>query len=98
MLRPNIFQVAPKSNFTVNVYFDDGKIKSSDAKPLIEKGGMFARLGDSDFFRERCVVMNHTLAWDVKGDFDPTECIDICPDLIYENCADVAEIGGTVFS
>jgi hypothetical protein len=68
----------------VNVYFDDGRIKLFDAKPLIKKGGIFAPLADIDFFKERCSVLNHTLAWDIKGDLDATECIDICPDVIYD--------------
>ena len=84
MLRPSIFQVTPMDDFTVIVYFDDGKTKSFDAKQLIEKGGIFSPLGDLAFFKERCVILNHTLAWDIKGDFDPTECIDVCPDMLYE--------------
>jgi len=88
MLRPNIYQVEPKGDFTVDVFFDDGRVKSYDAKPLIKKGGLFAVLGDIRFFKERCVVLNHTLAWDVNGDLDPTECIDVCPDVIYNDSAD----------
>jgi hypothetical protein len=91
MLRPHIFQVAPQNDFTVKVYFDDGKIKSYDAKPLLGKGGIFAPLRDAEFFKSRCVVLNHTLAWDVAGNFDPTACIDVCPDVIYENAVDVSE-------
>jgi len=91
MLRPNIFQVEPNDNFTVNVYFDDGKIKLYDAKQLINRGGIFSRLGDIHFFKERCAVLNNTLAWDVKGDLDPTECIDICLDVIYDDCVDTIE-------
>ena len=85
MLRPNIFQVTPLDDFTVIVYFDDGKAKLFDAKKLIEKGGIFSPLGELTFFKERCVILNHTLAWDLTGDFDPTECIDVCPDTLYES-------------
>ena len=45
--------------------------------------GGFAMLKDKDFYLKRCTVMNHTLAWDVSGDFDPTKCIDIDPDTLY---------------
>jgi hypothetical protein len=86
---PKIYMVKPYTNFTVDVFFDDGRIKLYDAKPLIEKGGIFAPLGDTAFFMERCVVLNNTLAWDTTGSFDPTECLDVCPDLIYENALDV---------
>ena len=84
MLRPRIFQVEPNPDFTVNVFFDDGTVKIYDANPLIEKGGIYTLLGDLNFFINRCVIMNNTLAWDVPGNWDSTECIDICPDLIYE--------------
>lgn len=88
MQRPEVFQVEPLDGFIVNVYFDDGRVKAYDAKPLIGRGGIFAALGDAEFFRERCVALNHTLAWDMTVDLDSTACIDVCPDLIYETCED----------
>jgi hypothetical protein len=33
---------------------------------------------------EKCTVMNHTLAWDLSGNYDPYLCIDIAPETIYE--------------
>jgi len=83
MESPNVFMVEPHDDFTVTVYFDDGKIKPYDAKPLIKRGGMFNILSNINFFKDRCVVMNKTLAWDTTGNFDPCECIDVCPDVIY---------------
>ena len=80
---PSVFMVEPHSDYTVSVYFEDGKTKLYDAKPLINKGGIFAKLNDIDSFMNKCVVLNHTLAWDFNGNFDPCECIDICPDTIY---------------
>jgi len=80
---PNIFMVEPHDNYTVDVHFDDGKIKIYDAKPLIKIGGMYTQLEDVDFFKNRCVILNHTLAWDITGNLDPCNCIDVCPDVIY---------------
>ena len=88
MLRPRIFQVEPNHDFTVNVFFDDGTIKKYDANLLIKKGGIYSVLSDIDFFINKCVIMNNTLAWDVSGNWDTTNCIDICPDLIYEQTTD----------
>ena len=84
MLRPRIFQVIPNNDFTVNVYFDDGTVKQYDAMRLIKKGGIYAPLADLDFFIHRCVVMNNTLAWDVSGNWDAKMCIDVCPDMLYQ--------------
>ena len=83
MPRPKIFQVIPNDDFTVDVYFDDGNIKKYNAAPLIQKGGIFAVLGDIAFFKARCVILNQTLAWDVDDTMNAATCIDVCPDLLY---------------
>jgi len=91
MLRPKIFQVVPTREYEVYVYFDDGKIKLYDAKPLLARGGIFNVLKDINFFMERCTIMNGTLAWDLSGNRDRGNCIDICPDTIYDLGVDVKE-------
>jgi hypothetical protein len=88
-MRPKIYMVVPSVSFTVQVFFDDRKVKLYDAKPLLEKGGVFDILKNKEFFETRCTVMNGTLAWDVSGDRDESRCIDICPDTIYEFGLDV---------
>jgi len=84
-----IIQVRPNSDFTVYVYFGDGKIKLYDVKPLIGKG-VFAQISDVEHFLNKCTVMNGTLAWDISGKFDQQTCIDIDPETIYLNGADVS--------
>lgn len=91
MLRPKIFQVVPTREYKVYVYFDDGKIKLYDVKPLVDKGGIFSVLKDAEFFMERCTIMNGTLAWDLSGKRDTGDCIDICPDTVYDRGIDVKE-------
>lgn len=34
---------------------------------------------------EKCTVMNETLAWDIGGNRDESNCIDIYPFEIYNN-------------
>lgn len=80
---PEIVQVLPCEDHTVFVYFSDGKIVQYDVKPLLDKG-VFRALQDMDFFMRRCKIMNDTLAWDVSGKDDPTDCIDIDPETLYE--------------
>lgn len=79
---PEIVQVVPHSDYTVSVYFVDGKIVTYDVKPKLEKG-VFKALKDMDFFMNRCKIMNDTLAWDLSGRNDPTDCIDIDPETLY---------------
>lgn len=75
-------QVIPLSNYTVLVYFDDGKIVSYDAAPILKKEA-FLPLQDISLFMSSCTIMNGTLAWDLSGKHDPADCLDIDPDTIY---------------
>jgi len=80
---PEVVQAVPGKDYTIYVYFSNGQIRHFDMNPLIEKGGVFARLRDTQFFRDRLTVMNATAAWDITGDHDPTRCIDIDPETLY---------------
>ncbi len=79
---PKIVQVVPTEEYTVYVYFEDGKIVCYDAKPLLEKDA-FVILRKIENFIETCTILNDTLAWDILGDRDSTKCIDIDPDTLY---------------
>ena len=79
---PEIVQVVPHDDYTVSVYFVDGKIVLYDVKPKLERG-VFVALKDPEVFMNRCKIMNDTLAWDLSGDNDPSNCIDVDPDSLY---------------
>ena len=79
---PEVVQVVPFEDYTVSVYFSDGKIVLYDVKPKLESG-VFQVLKNLDTFMGRCVIMNDTLAWDVNDDGNPSDCIDIAPDTLY---------------
>lgn len=80
-----VVQVYPTRGFKVYVYFADGKIKLYDVGPLIDKGGVFDQISQVDDFIEKCTVLNGTLAWDLSGRFDPSACLDIDPETIYQD-------------
>ena len=80
---PEIVQVVPHENYTVTVYFCDGKSVLYDVKPKLGRG-VFRQLADLSFFMERCMILNDTLAWDLSGTRDETDCIDIDPDMLYQ--------------
>lgn len=86
-----VIQVKPTDDFQVYVYFEDGKIKLFDMKPVIAKGGVFDKISSIDDFKSKCTVMNNTLAWDINGDFDSYNCLDISPETIYKQAADVKD-------
>lgn len=79
---PKIVQVVPTTEYTVYVYFEDGKIVCYDVTPLLKKE-VFAILREPEFFMDACTIMNDTLAWDVSGNRDVSKCIDIDPDTLY---------------
>lgn len=83
-----VIQAKPNSDFTVYVYFVDGKIKLFDMKPFLNNG-VFLKISDVENFQEKCTVLSGTLAWDLSGQFDPTNCIDIDPETIYSMGQDV---------
>lgn len=80
---PKVVQVIPMKDYSVFVYFEDGKIVCYDMKDMVEKE-VFAPLKDLEIFINTCTVMNDTLAWDVDGKRDVSSCLDIDPDTLYE--------------
>ncbi len=77
-----IVQVAPQKDYTVWVYFADGKVTVYDLKPYLDKG-VFRKLKDISIFIKKCKIINDTLAWDV-GDNGEEDCIDIDPVTLYQ--------------
>lgn len=88
---PKVVQAKPNPDFTVYVYFADGNIKLYDMKPLLAQGGVFQKISAEDDFISKCTVMNGTLAWDLSGKFDPSNCLDVDPVTIYSNGISVSD-------
>ena len=80
---PKVVQVIPMKNYSVFVYFEDGKIVCYDMSHMIDKEA-FCVLKDIDTFMDTCTVLNDTLAWDIQKNRDNTSCLDIDPDTLYE--------------
>ena len=80
---PEIVQVVPHSDYSVSVYFHDGKIVRYSLADKLERG-MFPELKNTQVFMETCTILNDTLAWDVAGNRDASRCIDIDPDVLYQ--------------
>lgn len=78
-----VVQVIPTKDYTVYVYFEDGKIVCYDMSSMLD-GPVFQPLKDIDVFMNTCTVLNDTLAFDIAGNWDETACVDIDPDTLYE--------------
>lgn len=79
---PKVVQVIPMKDYSVYVYFEDGKIVCYDMSHMIEKD-VFRPLKNMDIFMNTCTVLNDTLAWDISMNRDNTTCLDIDPDTLY---------------
>lgn len=88
---PEVVQAVAGEDYTVYAYMKDGSVRLFDAKPLIEKGGVFEQLRDKAVFAEALTVLNETVAWDISGKHDPADCIDIDPFGVAE-CPEVEDI------
>ncbi|MDD3340266.1 MAG: DUF2442 domain-containing protein [Lachnospiraceae bacterium] len=80
---PKVINVIPQDDYTVKVFFEDGKVVLYDMKPNLS-GKVFRDLRDIGVFKEKCTVLNDTLAWDMSGDGDLRECVDIDVFTLYE--------------
>lgn len=80
---PKVVQVVPMKNYSVYVYFEDGKIVCYDMTKMLNKE-VFSILKDIEIFMDTCTILNDTLAWDINGNRDNTACLDIDPDTLYE--------------
>lgn len=85
-----IVQVYPTKDYTVYLYFIDGRIKLFNAKELISKG-VFQKLQDIDLFMNSCTVLNDTLAWDINGNMNPYDCLDLDPEELFNSCQEIPD-------
>lgn len=81
---PSVIPAVAMPGGIVKAYFDDGKVCLYDVKPLMNWGGLFQKLKDDTFF-SHVTVMNHTIAWPLSDEFDPSNCLDIDPCEVYES-------------
>ena len=84
---PKVLRVRSAGDYKIYAYFNDGSIHLYDMAPSIEKGGVFERIHDKAVFDSTLTVMNGTIAWDLTGDHDPKQCIDIDPLVVYASPA-----------
>jgi len=86
-----VVQVLPTDDYKVYIYFSDGEIKLFNAKELVSKG-VFKKPQDISLFKDACTVMNdNTLAWDISGNYDPSDCLNLDPEELYNSCPEVKE-------
>lgn len=82
---PEVYQAVAGKNFIVYAYMNDGNIRMYDVKPMLKHGGVFEQLTDEEIFRNKLTVLNGSIAWDIGGNRDEYNCIDIDPCIIFDS-------------
>lgn len=88
---PEVYQAVAGENYMVYAYLNDGSLREFDVKPLIKQGGVFKKIEDKDIFKNTLTILNGTVAWDIAGNRNEYECIDIDPMTLFE-CPSIPEI------
>ncbi len=70
------------------VFYCSGKGCGVDMEYIVDGGwkwSTYVRViaQDINVFIGACTVLNDTLAWDLTGNCDPSECLDIDPITLY---------------
>ncbi len=72
----DVVNVRCLDGFRLELTFDDGELGVLDCKPIIAKGGVFARLRDPEVFRKARVDEElGVVMWDDE--------VDIAPETVY---------------
>ena len=79
---PKVVQAVATDDYKVYAYFDDGSIQYLDMTIKITSG-VFQQIKDIEIFKNTLTILNDTVAWDLNGNYDPSDCIDIDPFAIY---------------
>lgn len=97
MYLPRVVQAVAAEEYLIYCYFDDGRVTRMDMGPYVGDG-VFAPLADLALFSDALTVLNGTVAWDLSGRRDPTDCIDLDPLTLYEQPAISDPLGGAAIA
>ena len=80
-----ICMVKPVKNREVDCYFTTGHVRRFDMARLLRPdcGPVFRPLRDRKTFLSTMTVINGTLAFDIAGNRNEYQCVDIDPETIF---------------
>ena len=85
--RRKIVSVAPNSDFTLTIGFDNGEKRLFDVSSFLKKGTVFEPLMKPEIFNRAYVDEQHAISWDIDPEIDSRKVwsnkIDLCPDTCY---------------
>ncbi|WP_293728790.1 DUF2442 domain-containing protein [uncultured Phascolarctobacterium sp.] len=87
---PIVQQVVPAAEYRLYLYFNDGSVRLADISNLIVPETVFEPLMNKDIFN-KVTIIGGAPAWDLVGNRDPYECIDLDPLELFKNSPVVAD-------
>lgn len=82
---PKLSEAAPLDDYNVHLRFEDGLAADVDLSYLLDYGGVFEPLKDTEFFRkleiDECSV---TICWPNEADISPFTLYDHVQRAVYE--------------
>jgi hypothetical protein len=79
---PHIVEAEYTRDYVIKIKFDDGAVKIVDIESYVERGGVFSKLRDKEYFKRFFIDLN-TICWPNGA--------DIAPERLYEIGKEVME-------
>ena len=79
---PHIVGAEYTRDYVIKIKFDDGAVKIVDIESYVERGGVFSKLRDKEYFKRFFIDLN-TICWPNGA--------DIAPERLYEIGKEVME-------
>jgi len=79
---PHIVEAEYTRDYVIKIKFDDGAVKIVDIESYVERGGVFSKLRDKEYFKRFFIDLN-TVCWPNGA--------DIAPERLYEIGKEVME-------
>lgn len=85
--RKRIVSVSANDNFSLNIVFDNGEVRTLDCKPFLKEGTVFAPFLEIENFKRVYLDDCHCIAWDIDPAVDSEKVwsnkVDLCSDTCY---------------
>lgn len=80
---PEVLQAVAGDNYIIYAYMNDGSVRKYDLSSFVSGKEELSALKDPEVFKNSLTVLNGTAAFDLTGNRDETNCVDIDPLVLY---------------
>ena len=80
---PEVLQAVAGDNYIIYAYMNDGSVRKYALSSFVSGKEELSALKDPEVFKNSLTVLNGTAAFDLTGNRDETNCVDIDPLVLY---------------